>query len=328
MATVDVPITSDTTWYAQVAGSNFGNSGVRLQVGRKVASTSDVWINRAGLMFDVQPPEVTLATVTKVELILRARGTHSCFTIGGSPHIYVQKSTDSDAQVPFGNGQSGECSVGAAGGQDKYPGFTTTTTHQVAWNGSPAAGDTVTIDITTLWQDWWSEAGRSSDLMPLMLKSQDETNAAYAIAFDGIDGAGPPYLHFTYDSNVVPNVSSGTGRVPANASRITVAASQVFKAIYSDAEDNPAGFGPDFVYIQVANDNAFASLVHDVSLAPSSFNSSTKEWTANRTWTGTRGNTYYWRYRLTDHNGGVSAWSPTFTLVLNRVPTPTKVRPT
>jgi hypothetical protein len=320
------------TWYAKVGSSNYGNSNVRGHTGKRIVG-SDTWLNRYGIGFlidgasESRVPADVLANMTKVELLITVRGSHSCFAIASGPKIYV-KGAAADGGYPTGNKQTGECSVAGGSAQDNYPGFTTTATHQVAWSGSPTAGDVIALDVTTLFNDWLGFRTASHDI-GFMLVAQDENDTAQNIGWDGPDASGAPQLRFTYDSNTVPDVSGSSGRVPSNASRNTLANCQIFKGTYVDTQDNAAGVGPDFIYIQVADNNSFTSPVLDQSITPTSYNSSTKQWVSNRTIAGlVRGTTYYWRYKLTDSGGGVSVWSPTFTFTPNRLPTNTKVRPT
>jgi|SRR5215471_6956350 len=321
MASVDIPVL-DWVWCAKVGSSNYGNTGVRLQSGKKVTSGSVTWIGRSVISFD-RTLVPAGAFVTAAELRMTVRGTHSCFSLGGSPLVWVQRAT---AYGTIFNGNTGECSAGlGSGGQMNWPGPTVTPTHRAGWGASsaPSPGDLITFDVIMLWND-----ETVPDLIVFTLSADDETDASQAIAFDGGSAANPPVLRVTYSTNTVPDVSSNAGRLPANAARNTPTVLQTFKGTYVDADDNPAGLGPATVQVQVANDSGFSSIVHDVTAAPTAYNTSTKVWTATRTITLTRGNTYYWRYKLTDQSSGVSAWSSTWSFIVNRLPTNTKVRPT
>lgn len=346
MPTVEIPVT-DSAWYVYENSTTKGGNGTgpRLQLGY-VTPGADNWRTRIGLKFDTTGLIPAGAVITSATLHQKVRGTNSCFSKGGSAKISVERTTDADYALDISNAQGNECSYSTGGtiDQNRWGGPPTTMTDRAIYEGNPSVGTVIDIDITALFAAWW--AVQTADLFTVVEKAcdaagdPDEANNNRRIAFDSDSGTTPPSITVVYSTNTPPTVGSGPV-TPIGGVRQTGTASRYFKGGFGD---NDVQYGdPTYEYMTSlhlvvatsshvdGNGKLDTGVIYDVDSAAtfSQLGPSGVYWEDTRSFTQTRGTTYYWQYAVTDHRGPAkSAWSSVASYKVNQLPTGTKVRPT
>jgi hypothetical protein len=345
MATVTLDCTLDA-WYCLYNNSRKANgTGPRLQLGYAVDAAGNTYVNRIGLSADASPIPSS-AVFSQVLLKGTVRGSNGCFGKGGAQKFWVERTLDPEAIV-VERTEPEECVIGGSGGANTYAAteaggaLETTTTNRVKYEGSPAVGDRISVDITALWNAWWPLRDTADPWFTAVLKAADattgydETNTARRVAFHAYNAGNSQWftIEATYSTNATPAAPS-VNLLPANGARVPGEDTRVFEGDFTDAD---TGDQPDLVHIVVATSNAVdgngkltTGVVHDSNAAMTGYNLTTKRWTATRAFAETRGTTYYWVCAVTDSGSPAakSPWSTVRSYTPNRLPTVTKTRPT
>lgn len=329
-------------WYCEQNGSNnFGSGlGSRLQSGYNTGA--DDYKNRFGIGW-LKPASVPNgATIVAATAYLKVRGNpgSACFGQGGNPKLLVERIADVTYTPVEVNAGAGECALSGSGGATgRWPGPSTTGTgNKGFWEGSPATGDVISIDLTNQFKDWWAARASGDTCYAAVFKPSNAAGTAEEmitgrkIAFhaaDGttaiFDGGNGSYLLVEYTTASGPNAP--TLSTPANASHVTQPASvRALAFTYT----HPSGDAGTDYNVQVATNVGMTTLVCDKTVTVAIANNATV--TANLNTVSdfapdeVRGTTYYWQVR-TRANGTWSSFSAVRSYIVNRVPVITKVRP-
>jgi hypothetical protein len=224
MATKTVVANLDA-WFAQISGTNYGNGkGARMSVGAGTGAFAG-WTNRFAMTF----PRGTLfsgipaaASITGFKVKLRANG--DCVGIGGTVKFWLERGTVVFAE----NAVTQDCTVISTGAADtRYPGPTRTTVNRVKYEGSPAAGDWITIDMLALGREWY---GQTWDKLVLVAIAAD-TGTGYEEgttsrrctfrARETSSVSNAPYVEITYGTEQAP-LTPDDPQPPAGAKYGTV----------------------------------------------------------------------------------------------------------
>jgi len=308
-------------WFADVGGTWRSNGrGPRLQVGLRNIGGVD-WTSRSVLGIPVTELFAAIGAssdITEVLITLTVRGTHVCISIGGDPHLYARRSTDT---APNENATNDECAIS---GTQTPP--STTTTNQVSWNAVVSANDTVQLDVAALAQDLY-DADPNADYLWVVLVSQNESLTGQRVAFDSMDGTDPWTVSMTYTTNPAPDAPS-ISLTPASGSIVTAPGTRTFTG---DFTHSVGARECASVHMIVATDPTVdgdgkltTGIVHDSDATPTDYNTTTKRWTATRTFTENRGTTYYFQSAVTDDDPTspkTSGWSNVKYYDVNELPT-------
>jgi hypothetical protein len=311
----DMAADSLDAWFADINGTVRKNGmGDRLQVGRSQLIGGDYWINTSAIAIPVGPLFAAIdqaSDLTAFVLRLTVRGTHECMTVGSGPKMWFKRATASFTE----NSEAGECAVA---GTHSVP--TVTETNRVGYEGSLATGDHVSVDLVAMVKDLYN-ATPGATVFNLVIVAKDNTVGVQRVCFESRHTADPPEVTATYDVADPPDAPS-ISLSPTNGVKQAGTTNRLFGGdfTHSDPERTLAS-----VHIVVATDSHVdgngkldTDVKHDSDSA--TFSLVSGRWTTTRTFTQTRGTTYYWQVAVTDDNGKKSNWCTTRNYPVNQLP--------
>lgn len=333
------------SWYSRRNGTTeFGNGvGPRLQSGFN--SGTDDYENRFAISFQEPASFDYGLPVVSATIYLKARGTLGCFSKGSAPKMLIRRFSNPD-EVVAENSQGGECILSSAGGAStEWPGPTTTATNQKLWEGDPASGTVISIDVTALFNAWVAAKAGATDKFGLAFwpsnaaGDAEQQSASRKVAFSSADADGDPifsgglgpYMKVVTGAPNDPPLQ-GENSMPAQDERVS-GTSREFRGYFLD--DDP-GDEMSSVHIVVAtgssvdvNGKLNSGVIYDVDSGGSFITGMGPTWSDTRTVSPqTAGATYWWQFAATDTNGpDKGPWSEPTSYVIDNPPVVTKVRP-
>ncbi|RLE47326.1 MAG: hypothetical protein DRJ18_03395, partial [Candidatus Methanomethylicota archaeon] len=191
----------------------------------------------------------------------------------------------------------------------------------ITWNNQPAVTTENRATLTALPQTnfWWNNSinpalvqdaiNEGSSTVSLRIRYAEESGHEYYVVWnfwdrehDGYD----PVLYIEYTPNTAPNAP--TLNNPAASARFNPSASVTFTWTFSD----PDGHTQGAYQFQLDDNSDFSSPIIDTGKVSSSSTSHTA------TLPSTVGK-YYWRVRVWDSYGAVSAWSTARSVIVDRI---------
>lgn len=261
-----------------------------------------------------------MTQVTKIELKFKMSSeTHT--EQGSTRRLNLSRLASS---FSAGGGSENSWSTGAA---EVWPGPSVTgTTEDFSLTGY-TNGDWVTLDITTLYDNYIPSSvltpggspGAGDTNNGLRFWSFDETSFNRSFEFYGKDSSYPWYILVTYTTNSAPNKPTLTS--PVGGTVLAPGATPLLSWTETDPDfgDNTTGFD-----LQIDDDPAFGSPMHSAFHNPVGYTGPGAFDVTNWPYISgglTPGVPLYWRVRAYDFSSAVSPWSDAGQFMLGVVPT-------